>query len=382
MLASKLKTMVSISQKDYMKAIFGPLCEVAGRNDLLPKLKTAPLPKERSKGQYTLLKCLRAVEAEPALLLGDSFVFMFTDGVKEYFCVQIEGLSDRARNVLSESMQRNFCHEVLLDEAVFMFIAVNVRGINRIRSEYMATAAAENELDIIGDDVQYVGHEFYHVVELFKEIAVFEIDKNSLLSGSNNTFMANCLCMEISEYRSTKISASIIGVMRDLWRIKNIDQERIHMALTSSHWSHIFLEMYKFIEAAFYLPWMIALKEMINVEAGGLFLFQKCWNAKEIESICKLFEMIPDEIVRTKSILTVKCFKELDAEGGRSAFGRRVYRIRNQSVHRFDRDYNETLSIDGSEWEIIIKYVIDIVIHLYEKYAHELSCDVANNVEA
>ena len=281
---SGLVIMPNISFSVYMDAIFEPIAAAAGLPELVGKLKTAPLAPERESTEFPLLRALVSYGGDYVPLPGDSFLFRFKASDLTFACLQIDGVSERSREDLLTKARLAGLVEAELTEAMFLFLAYNLKNVYKIKAEFTRREDPENLINII--DEAYLGHSIYDVMKWFRDVVVFELRSDSIYSDRNNFCLAAfCACI-VPELRSEKLEGALAAKILSLVEEESINPEALYFALTSTHWRHIALELYKCIEALFYLPWIRSLREKIESTIDCLLFAQYCkqelrWQERE-----------------------------------------------------------------------------------------------------
>jgi hypothetical protein len=364
------------SAKHYIESLFAPFVVAAERPELASKLTTARLPQSR-RDQLQLLSTLGGYGGACVLLPSDSFVFRFRNRKGLYLCVQTDGLSLADVEQIGGWAQDANLIETPLEESSFLFLVRELNGIYKPKTEFLSKSSADNIINIIGPG--YKGHDFYDVQKWYRELTIFEIPSDNLLQLQNNYGIAARIAAATSALRSPIIDRELAVRIQRLTQSPNVNPENLYFALTSNHWKHVVIELYKCIEAAFYLPWTRSLRDVLGHSATALDLAKHCkselgWREKEKASIEKLFEMIPDPIVISPAVTNVRCFSEIaGSEAKAAAFGRMVYRIRNGIVHQRDYEDEEPIYITSREWPILANYLCELLYYLYTNFSGDLS---------
>lgn len=358
--------------QDYMLAIFSDMVSAAGRPELTSKLHTRDLPKDRKAEQFAKLGKLRPYGNEPLRLANYRFIARFKDEDRFYLCINTENTTSDAIVSLESALSTYNVIPDILDEAVFLFMALKFRGLYKPKPEFYTKKTASEIIDIANND-SYEGHEIDDLVNIFEGVSIYSISKDSVLASSGEWYIAAVIAAAHQEFRGGIISDSLAAKFISLMEIGNVNPENIYYSLTSVHWKHVFLEIYKCIEALYYLPWIISVRNFSGVTESGLTLIKKVrhglkWKEKEKDSIEALFEMLDDAIVKDYSLLKTGPFKGCDFnEMKKSAIGRRIYTIRNTLVHQEDYEDNKPLHLTQECWPILVDYMIDFAAHAYRE---------------
>lgn len=365
------------SFSDYMEALFAPLVGAAGRPDLLRQLKTADLAEDRRSDQFERLKRSRIMGGEHVSLPPNSFVFRYRNSYGAFLCVQNEDLDPQGREQLSIWGPSGGLTETRLDKSAFLFLVYSLRGSYKPKSEFLTRDTAENVIDIIGSD--YPGHSIYEVQKWYRAVAVFEIPEDHVFRSQSNYGVAANIAARMPDFRSALIPPALATAIAGLTNLPNVNPENLYFALTSAHWRHVVLEIYKCLEAAFYLPWAKNLRDALGHQMSALEMAQHCkknlrWRENEARSIVALFQLLPEDIVIDPAIRATVGFSDIPGDiDVVAAFAKRVYKIRNQLVHQQDYDSPEPVNLDEAVWLSLALYLCKIIDILYSKFAVDLS---------
>ena len=169
-----------------------------------------------------------------------------------YLCIQREGLDQKGSARLSAWGEASGITETQLDESGFLFLVYALQGTYKPKSEFLSQDAAENVIDVVQSG--YVGHSIYDVQSWYRDVAVFAIPEDHVFRTRSNYGVAANLAASLPDFRSALISSSLASAIFGLSGLPNINPENLYFALTSTHWRHVILEIYKCLEATFYLP--------------------------------------------------------------------------------------------------------------------------------
>jgi len=372
------------SVAEYMAALFEPLVEAAGRPDWANQLKTAPLPKERQISQYRRLAKINEFGGVPLPLVSDSFIYRFRHDEGWYLCVETENLTSDGKDRLNSWAASNqLIQQEGVEEAAFLFLAYNAKDYFRPKSIHLSRKAADDILGITDQD--YGGHNIYEVQRWYRDITVFGIPEDNVFRSVTGYGIAASLASAVVEFRSPLVSPPLASAIAQLAQLPNVNPENLFFALTSTHWKYIVVEIYKCLEAAFYLPWVKSLRDALGHQMSALSMAQQCkaslrWRENERESLYALFSLLPEACVKTPAIKATVTFSDLLGEKTTtSVYAERVYRIRNQIVHQFDYEGRVPLKIPTSVWPVLALYLCEIVRFLYSTYAADLDYTFALN---
>lgn len=359
---------------DYMDAVFGDLLTAANRPELVGKTKTAPLPKDREREQYEKLPRLKAHGGDALHLIGARFLARYRDGDTIYLCVQTEGVNASGDRALENVLHAYGAVPALLDESTFLFLALRFRGFFRPPARALDFNSARDLVDV-ALEIGYTGHHIDDLVNTFSRVSIFSFNEDSVLASCHEWWLASLIATSDYQFRSELLSDDVAADIGALIRQGNINPENVYYALTSMHWKHCFLELYKCIESLHYLPWVFNLKSVVGITERGYALSRKirsslAWREKEDNSMKALFEMLSDTIVRDIRLSTTKVFSDLEITTvSKSAIGRRIYKIRNTLVHQEDYEDSSPLFFTKSCWPVVISYLAVIILDLYSNFS-------------
>lgn len=357
-----------------MEAIFHDLLEAANRPELVGKTKTAPLPKDREEEQFKKLPRLKVHGGNALRLIGSRFVARYIDGETIHLCVQTEGINSSGTEALGRVLEEYGAQPALLDESTFLFLAFRFKGYYRPPTRALDLQQSRDLVDIAFEE-NYNGHNIDDLVNIFSRISIFSLDRDSILASCNDWWLASLIAISDRQFRSDLLPDNITDIVGNLIYLENVNPENIYYALTSMHWKHCFLELYKCIESLHYLPWMNSLKTVMGITEQGYTLSRKvrsslAWREKEDNSMKALFELISDKSARDVRLISTKAFSDFDIGAvSKSAIGRRIYKIRNTLVHQEDYEDSSPLTLTESCWPAIISYLAIIIAELYSNFA-------------
>jgi len=358
--------------RDYMLAIFSDMASAAGRPELANKLRTRDLPEDRKAEQFPRLGKLRPYGNEPLRLASSRFIARFKDEDGIYLCVHTENTTSDAIISLESALSTYQVFPDILDEATFLFMALKFKGFYKPKADFYTQKSA-NEIVDIANNASYEGHEIDDLVNIFEGVSIYSISGDSIVASSGEWFIAAIIAAAHPEFRGDIISDSLAAKLISLMEIGNVNPENIYYSLTSVHWKHVFLEIYKCIEALYYLPWILSVRNFSGATEAGLTLIKKIrdglrWKEKGNDSIEALFELLDETFVKDSRLLTTGPFKGYVFETMKnSAIGRRIYTIRNTLVHQEDYEDDQPLNLTQECWPILVDYMIDFAARVYRE---------------
>jgi|GEM_PF-3477240 len=358
-----------------MDAIFSEIVTAAGREDLRPTLKTClPPPGERAE-TYRRLKIIKP-HGGPALRLSTGgFVARQTIGDDLFVIVSTEQLNDDERNALDELMIQEGGDPQVFDIASFCNLAYNFSNSYRIKTEFRSQEAAEDQIDLSSIDGGYQGHELSTAMSWFEDVSIYKFERTSRFYDSKSSLIAAVLGGSIAAFRSPLIDGDLSSKLLALANLPNVNPENVYLALTSQHWKHVFIEIYRLVEALYYLPWVLELRAANKTSQSGLSIARQCrlileWREKEESSIKRLFALLPTSSIVRRELIETSPFSDIPAEDISSVIvAERIYKIRNQLIHQEDYEERTRLTIDDDFWSVSLNFMTDVGVTLYSTYA-------------
>ncbi|MCY1744277.1 hypothetical protein [Ensifer sp. SL37] len=372
--------MANVKFMDYCRAIFAPFIQLADLPSEPPKLKTAPLGTEALEYQGPILNSLHAL-GKPVLLGGNSFLLRARTDDNIYFYINTDGLSVDETFRLHEFMGDMQAEKVDPLECHFMFVSLNMSGTYRIKKDFRRKDYARDMISAANIS-NYDGHDINTMMEMFEEYAIYRTDIDKEYLANNNWYLPTKIALNHECYRSQVASERICLALSKLSDLVVDDLENIYNALTSTHLSQMYLEIYRYLENLFALPWGVEIKRSLGVAAPAVVIALECrkslqWKAREDDSIRALFALAGLEELLAAGANKVKNFSDIlgseEKEDKSRTIGRRIYKIRNMLVHKEDFDDKAPLDLKEAIDEDIICFMVNICTHLYGNFGAEIS---------
>lgn len=379
------------SFSEYMDSVFGGLIVAAGRFDLSGKLKTKDLPPDRKPEQFQRLSDFRMEDDALLRLIDGRFIGRFSNDEDTFLCVHVQDVDENGIRSIDEFLFDYGAEHIPLDESMFLFLALNMQGYFNIKQSKLSMESARNIVDVAYYD-DYNGHDIFDVINLFDEIRIFSIGKNSPLSFVSMWYIATFLSSLLTDYRTTLFSQNLCDRAIFLLANKNINPEYLYYTITSIHWKQSFLEIYKCIESIYYLPWIVRYKKTISDSTPGHELAKKLrvslgWREKGDKSISELFQLLSYKELVAHPAISTEIFSHCVSGAAApnvparqiEAIARRVYKIRNMLVHQEDYEDPSPLHITEKCWEDIIDFMFFVVSELYTQNSENISFNYRKN---
>lgn len=157
--------------------------------------------------------------------------------------------------------------------------------------------------------------------------------------------------------------------------------DNIFSALTSTHWEHAFLELYRSIEAVYQIPRMIRLKErlgdnfkdILTLDLAKLCYEELGWRPFEKESLKSLLNILPkDQLEQLINLELINEPEDIGSEEDRlkkiiDKGASKIYETRNKLVHKIY--YYEEADKNYNEWQNMLRFLIIFVSGIYSHYS-------------
>ncbi len=372
----------------YMDAIFHPLLKKAysTNNVKTGKLKTVefsdPLMRDY---QYNRLSIVDVhIDNVMHLSNGDFFTY-FKCGANYYVCVSVEFFDSNEIDTIVGIFAEYESYQHRLEENFLLSFCYYLNGVYKPKLSISSQEIIQNlGLGVQEEQPDYKGHDYEDIISLYTPIIIFKIEQSSLLLNVDSWFLSCLIAIECASLRYKDLSDRVMEISRRFLIGKNVSFENIYLSLTSSHYKYHFLEIYRCIEALYYLPWMLDLKVKSGVvlDAFNLAMMVSSsiqWREKEKPSIYYLFTHLPFSIFNTGTLEQTSFFSSLlgakleDTEEFKKRLAGVIYRIRNQSVHQSDYEYIDSIQVTQSDWMILSEFMYSVVEYLYTKYKADIS---------
>lgn len=227
----------------------------------------------------------------------------------------------------------------------------------------------------------YSGHSVTELVDIYAPMIVFEVGDDSALLKKDNWYLSCLLSIKCKSLRPSIISDDIFDVAERLMSLGNINLENIYLSITSSHYKYSFIEIYRCLEAVYYLPWMIKLRDESGLSHDAFNLAKIVsksinWKRKEEDSLRSIFSELPFSIIRHASLDQVSFISSyliVDDIQKKKELGSLVYKLRNQSVHHSAYEHTDIIHVLPSDWGIMINFMYLVVEYIYREHQGDVS---------
>lgn len=362
------------------RMIFAPLVGLAERPDLAATLRTADIADQRKAEQFARYKNLRFNNENVLYLPNSGFCCSFRENDNVFFSVSASSFSEKDEDQIQEWLSRHRYEVLELDESIFLRMAYHLSGYMRVADEYRTRARALDVIDIVDDE--YAGHDIFQLIDIYRPVKIFHIPADAPEIDKTISFIASSFVYHVDSFRSHLIEGRFNEAVSNLITLQGIAPENIFQAQTSSQWRHVFLELYRVLEALFYLPWVLAFKHMSSSKIPAYQLKDRLraalrWREKEKDSIVAIFETLNMSKEINELEDSVEIFSELKkgAYFNRGQIGKRIYDIRNSLVHFEEYDGNAKLPSTDKDWEKVCLYLALSLERIYQHNATEVAIE-------
>lgn len=266
----------------------------------------------------------------------------------------------------------NFSDTVLIqyevDLAIFVYSVFILRAnVNRTKEPI----EIYNNILCQPEDEAYHGHNLDDLIGCFENIVAYEITETSSLSIENPYDSYAYYLLKKMQVEPLKWEDKTLDILEEIIMSGNnkIPFHNIVLALLANQWNHSFLETYRCIEHLFHV---IRLEEFYNVLNTPLTMLDVAreiedkisWRPNEENAIADIFKEISGLHI-TSELEQVK-----NKYDNNTKIEKWYYKQRNSIAHY--RAIHEPLKFDNSEWNIMIRFNLMVVGHLYEKYKDKI----------
>lgn len=350
-------------------AAFAPFVSAAGQPSYASELKTRDLPAARKKAQYKKFRSLKSYPESPLYLPGNGFIARFSHDEGDILVISDNHLDSDGREELADWALGFGLSEDQIDEAAFLVFCSELDGFFKPIGLNLKSQRADNLLGIVGSD--YEGHIIEEMFDWYQSVAIFSVPADHKSREMSLYRLAAEMSAKNASFRPDIISQELADSINRLNGLPNINPENTYFALTSTHWKHCFMDIYRCLEAIFYLPWTVALRDSLQSGLSALALAKECrrslvWREREKTSIARLFQLVDNDISRPEYLRGLGAFGDLYGnEAGADKYAERIYKIRNQLVHQEDYEDPVPVPIEIADWEPICLYLAGIVEAIY-----------------
>jgi len=363
---------------DVVASVFAPLIQASGRTDLADKLRTEKIDASEQEQQYKRYNSVKLLGTNAAHLPGGGFLCLYEHADGRYLAFSVPNLNEAdEQHVTDWSVKLGFEQENI-DQSTFLFLCHYLRDLYSIKPAYRKLSAAADVLDVLGDD--YQGHAFSDLIDFYQTVYVFRVPADNALYDADVSHHGFNLCCSFSGARSRIITQQINAAVIELGTYEHIPKDNLFQALTANLSRHYFLEMYRCIEALYYFPWVLELKDKGGIASTVSELKEYCrttlnWREREEPSIRKIFGSVTLDGATTALEKEIELFKTFlnSRDFKRESLGKEIYRIRNNLVHHEDYENPQRIDFTVQQWEQLSIYVTLILLCYSREHSQDFS---------
>ncbi len=225
------------------------------------------------------------------------------------------------------------------------------------------------------NDEGYLGHDVDEIINIFESFNVFRISQDSIFYNVDDYelgyYFSLCQDFGLVSLPMFEIKDVYLSIICDF--NAKVPKENIFNSLTSTHWKHCFLELYRCVEWLYMLPRTLSLKEAIGYVDKASSLAHECvdklsWRKKEEDSLGRLIKMAFKNENFYEQAYWMSIFKDSEFSAEKAA--NVVYKLRNQFVHQFNKE-NE-IQLNDTMWRELITFTLLLIKILYLELNDEI----------
>lgn len=302
---------------------------------------------------------------------GGEICFKFSQDGNEFLALSLGNFYENEISSVLDYLTNIRVNEVEWEYTYFLSFMITYGQYLNVSQKYLShPEELEDKLDV--EDIFSCTLE--DITSVYEKVRVFDLSQASLSSPFE---VLSHLAAQFRNARSPFIPENIINVSQQLLSLPNAPYENIYLSLSASHWKHAFIEIYRVLEGIYYFGWMHEIKQTLggNKAEHDLYLMFKkqiSWKYKERESIVKLFEMVPRNVLSAHDPVAIKSlsnsFKDEQDIEVMKKFANLVYSIRNSNVHQGESEDGQTIEVSADCWPKLTYCLFLIVEHLYSVY--------------
>ncbi|MGR7921896.1 hypothetical protein ACU6RQ_12455 [Zobellella denitrificans] len=312
---------------------------------------------------------------------GDFFVY-FKCEERIYLCISVEFFTEIEIDIIISTLSEYRLFEAQCEEAFFVNFFYTLRGIYKPKLSWTSEhLIQELGLGLRENLKDYKGHSVTELVNVYSPLIFFEVGDDSALLNKDNWYLSCLLSVKCCSLRSSVLNDDIFDTVERLMLLGNVSLENIYLSITSSHYKYSFIEIYRCLEAVYYLPWMIRLRDESGLPHDAFELARIVsksinWRRKEEESLRSLFSNLPFSVIDRASLDKVSFISPcviVDDDNKKKELGSLVYKLRNQSVHYSAYEHTDLINVLPSDWVFIIEFMYLVVEYIYREHQGDVS---------
>lgn len=359
---------------DYVRYVFDTLSEGISIQSLIDA-KISPPNKEVAPALFEQFLRLRV--SEPEYLINNIRLHEITYESTKYIAFTNLFVSEGALPVLkSEGILKVDANSALL---LASLKDMSVRRISSVNLQELE----QNILSQQEDLAEYKGHDLDELLDFFEPIVFFEISPDSIYSSRLVNEVAYYVASYSRELINPKLEPFLVEFRSLLSHDGSFMKQNIFWSMTSTHYKHAFLELYRCVESVYTLPRALSLKSKTGLTLAGHLVAKICieelgWRRKEEDSLFRVLSLMPVSRLQPLALSRLPYVNSADWDfilpeansKGVESLAKFIYKLRNQMVHQFDAE-NET-AITNDDWPVLIDLLISVIDYIFVQYAAEL----------
>lgn len=359
---------------EYARYIFDTLSEGISIQSLTDAKISPP---NRDEAAALVEQFLRLRISEPEYLINNIRLHEITYESNKYIAFSNLIISEDALSALeSDGIVR------IEPNTALLLASLKDMSIKRLSSVNLQELE-QNILTQQEDTKEYKGHDLEELLKYFEPVTFFEISPNSIYTNRLIVEAAYHIASYSQELINPKLEPFLTAFRALFSHDGNFMKQNIFWSMTSTHYKHAFLELYRCIESVYTLPRALSLKNKTGLTIAGHLVAKICieelgWRRKEEDSLFRVLRLMPISCLQPLTLSRLPHTNSTDwdfavqeDEGkGIESLAKFIYKLRNQMVHQFDAE-NETI-ISNDDWPILIELLITIIDYIFVQYAGEL----------
>lgn len=219
----------------------------------------------------------------------------------------------------------------------------------------------------------YVGHELKSFSELFVPITYYRINDQGMRSWTMERCFSHAAVHALPAF-PLRHSPDVMSLYKDLISsgVKHVPYDEIAHSLFSSHWKHVFLDLYRCIEYVFPARFFGEFLKNNSVNIKSLDFARAIekdlsYRPPEKASMDKLFSILSNDCINLLRIAV-----NGNANEGLESLAKKFYDLRNRVVH--SRGALGNVELDQNTWNSITKFCLKAINELYNKLDSSGDC--------
>lgn len=368
---------MSRNAKEAVEKIFQKLTENSTKTDLS---NMRLQPDDDIDSQLQIFNSLKQIgETKNPIINGINYSLFELDDTK---VVCFHGRETNFPNSWSCEIDEEEIKEISVTPGYFLFFSLI--DLLVVRTDLEENYIEQNIL-YQDEDSGYTGHTLQELLECFEPLKVFCVSSSHLLYEAEPYSVACYIYSFFPDITSLPISQQLTEYRELFLFRKQLYADNILLSMTSAHWKHCFLELYRCIEGMFPFPKTMKLLDVLKQDADlslslrdltKICFEQLSWKANEREALQNLVNMCGINTAKSSSILTASFLIESDLSTDEKIANKvvdKVYTIRNQLVHQFS-DKSQEIDIADDDWPILVSYLLAFWKSCYANFVVEF-CD-------